>query len=156
MWTLLNRSAADLVQKVKGSKASNVREDLLSIDAPSKAQFAAQRAREKAEREALEPTPQDLLDRLFLLPTELVFTERTTDDQQTLHGSVTLANVSQRLIEFDLKENEVGVEWQDEVEGARMKSIGERKAWVGIKGKGKERVSIVVKVISAVEEPHVA
>lgn len=59
--------------------------------------------------------------------------------------------ISHRLIELDLAENEVSVEWQDEEGGDRMKSVGERKAVVAIRGKGREKVTLDVKVVPAAE-----
>lgn len=67
-----------------------------------------------------------------------------------LHGSITLADVQQRLTEeHGLTPAQVEVSWVDREDGDRMKELGTWSARVKVRGHGREESVIEVEVVGA-------
>ncbi|KAK4687717.1 hypothetical protein P7C73_g2400, partial [Tremellales sp. Uapishka_1] len=95
------------------------------------------------------PTPQALLNTLHLLPDTVRFPLRTISrTSSTLHGSLTLSDIQDRLAkEFGLAPTQVEVEWSEGEAAGRMKELGKREVVVRVKEGGKEEIGLEVEVV---------
>ena len=90
-------------------------------------------------------TSPELLAALANLPSTLTFQHRTISPSfPSIHGSVTLADVTARLAELGLTGSEVAVEWVGKDSSERMKELGRWEAVVRLTGAAERHIIIEV------------
>lgn len=96
------------------------------------------------------PTPQVVLDTLYSLPPSIIFHRRTTSPSaESIHGSLSLADIQQRLQdEYGLRAQDVEVAWKDSL-GAdiKLRQLGNFDCVITVRGHGQEAAPLGVEIL---------
>ena len=96
------------------------------------------------------PTPQVVLDTLYSLPPSISFHRRTTTlSADSIHGSLSLADIQQRLEdEYGLRAQDVEVAWKNDL-GAdiKLRQLGNYDCVITVRGHGQEAAPLGIEII---------
>lgn len=94
-------------------------------------------------------TPTALLDTLYSLPPSMIFQRRTTTPlAHSIHGSIALSDIQQRLQEdFGLREQDIEVAWKDQAAGdGKLRQVGNYDCVVSVRGHGEESAPLEIEI----------